>query len=124
MVLLVGKYEERIISLIQQIAKKVIMAQVEVNDEIIKHMILDALKRLVQPEEVVLSISQDDYEYIEMIKDEFFEQIDSLSSMSVRSDPSIKRGGCKIETNTASVSADAESRLEAIFEAIKTAGAV
>ena len=123
LVLLVEKYEERIISLIQQIAKKVVMAQVEINDEIIKHMILDALKTLVKPEKVVLSVSLDDYEYIEMIKDEFFEQIDSLNSVSVRSDPSIKRGGCKIDTITASVSADAESRLEAIFEAIKTAGA-
>ncbi|MBU1345119.1 MAG: flagellar biosynthesis/type III secretory pathway protein [Proteobacteria bacterium] len=120
--LLVEKYEERIISLIQQIAKKAVMAQIEINDEIVKHLILDAFKTLVKPEEVVLSISLEDYEYIEMIKDEFFEQIDSLSSVSVRSDASIKRGGCKITTNTASISSDPESRLEAIFQAIKAAG--
>jgi len=58
-----------------------------------------------------------------MIKDEFFEQIDSLNSISVRSDPSIKRGGCRIDTNTASVSTDPESRLDAIFNAMKSAGA-
>lgn len=120
--LLVEKYESRIISLIQQIARKAVMAQLEIDDEIVRHMILDALKTLVKPEEVVLSVSQEDYEYIEMIKDEFFEQIDSLNSVSVRSDPSINRGGCKIETITASVSADPELKLDAIFEAIKKAG--
>ncbi|RLC06444.1 MAG: flagellar biosynthesis/type III secretory pathway protein [Deltaproteobacteria bacterium] len=121
--LLVEKYEERIISLIQQIAEKAVMAQIEINDEIVKNLILDALKALVKPEEVVLSVCQDDYDYIDMIKDEFFEVIDSLNSVSVRSDASIKRGGCKIDTVTASISADPESRLEAIFEAIKKVGA-
>jgi flagellar assembly protein FliH len=120
--LLVEKYEEQIISLIQQIVQKAVLAQIEMNDEIVKPMILEALKTLVQPEEITLSVSLDDYEYIEMIKDEFFEVIDSLTSVSIQSDSSIKRGGCKIETITASISADPESRLEAIFDAIKNAG--
>ena len=120
--LLVGKYEKRIISLIQQITRKVVMAQVDIDNEIVRPMILEALKTLVQPEEVVLSVSLEDYEYIEMIKDDFFEQIDSLNSVTIKSDPSVKKGGCKIETSTACVSADVDSRLDAIFEAIKAAG--
>ncbi len=119
--LLVEKYKTSVISLIEQVVKKNIMEEMEIDDEIIKSMILDAFKTLVQAEEVVLSVSQDDYEYIEMIKDEFFETVDSLTSVSVRSDPSIKRGSCKIENITASISSDVESRLKAIFEAVKTA---
>ncbi len=121
--LLVDKYEANIISLMEQIVKKIIMAHMEIDDEIVKPIIIDALKTLVQAEDVVLSVCPDDYEYIEMIKDDFFEAVDSLASVSVRSDPFIKRGGCKIETITASISSDVESRLEAIFDAIKTAGA-
>ncbi len=120
--LLVEKYEVRIISLIQQIAQKVVLAQVEIDDTIAKEQILDALKNLVEPEEITLFVSLADYEYIEMIKDEFFEQIESLSRISVRSDASIKRGGCKIETNTATITTNPESRLQAIFEAIKSIG--
>jgi flagellar assembly protein FliH len=120
--LLVEKYEHQIIDLIQQIAGRVIGARIEMDDDLVKGMILDALKTLVHPEEVTLNVSAEDYEYIEMVKDEFFEAIDSLNHVSVRSDPSIKRGGCKIETNTASVSSDPESRLEAIFKAVKAAG--
>jgi len=120
--LLVDKYEARIISLIQQIAKKAVMAQLKINDGIVRQMILDALKTLVNPEEIVLSISEEDYEYIEMVKEEFFEEIKTLKSISVKSDPSVKRGGCRIDTNTASISSDPESRLDVIFEAIKKAG--
>ena len=122
LVLLVEKYEQRILSLIQQIARKAVLAQLEMDDDIVKHLILDALKTLVQPEEVVLSICPQDYEYIEMVKDEFFEQIDSLTRVSVKSDSGVHRGGCKIDTLTASVCVDIESRMDAIFTALKNAG--
>ena len=121
---MVDIYEERIILLIQQIAQKAVMARIEMDEEVVKPMVIDALKHLIAPEEVVLNVSTEDYEYIEMVKDEFFDQIKSLKSVSVRSDPSIKRGACKIQTNTASVSTDVESRLQTIFEAMKNAGAV
>lgn len=121
---IVDTYEGRIILLIQEIAHKAVLAKIEIDEEIVKPMVLDALKKLVQPEEVDLSVSAEDYEYIEMIKDEFFEQIDSLKRISVQSDPSVKKGGCKIETKTASVSSDPQSRLEAIFEAMKNSGEV
>ncbi len=76
----------------------------------ILNLLEQSLNTLVQAGEVVLSVSQDDYEYIAMIKDEFFETVDSLTSVSVRPDPSIKRGRCKIETITALISSDVESR--------------
>ena len=121
---LVDTYEERIIDLICRIAQKAVMAKVEMDEEIVKPLVLDALKHLVQPEEVVLNVSSEDYEYIEMIKDQFFERIESLNSVSVQSDPSVKQGGCRIETNTGAVSTDIETRLQAIFDAVKNAGKV
>ena len=57
-----------------------------------------------------------------MIKDEFFTEIESLNRIAVKSDPSIKKGGCKIETATASIVTDPESKLDAIYEALKNAG--
>ncbi len=120
---LVDIYEERIIQLIEQIARKAVLAQIEIDEEIVKPMVIEALNNLVQPEDVVLNVSTEDYEYVDMIKDQFFDQIESLNNVSVRSDPAIMRGGCKIETSTATVSTDPETRLQEIFEAMKNAGA-
>lgn len=120
--LLVDTYEERIIDLIQKIVEKIIAARLEIDDEAVKPMILDALKTLVQPEEITLNVSTQDYEYIEMVKDEFFEEVDSLTRVGVRSDPSLQKGNFNIETSTGMVSSDLDSRLEAVFEAVKNAG--
>ncbi len=119
---LVDIYEERIIALIRQIAEKAVMARLEVDDGIVRAMILEALKTLTQPEDVVLNVSEQDYEYIEMIREDFFETIKPLKSVSVQSDPSIRRGGCRIETKTAAISSDPLERLQAVFEAMKQAG--
>ncbi len=119
---LVEKYESQILSLVFKISQKAVMASLEMDDEIVRHTILDAVKSLVAPEEIVLNVASEDYEYIEMIKDEFFEAVGSLKRVAVKSDPLINRGGCKIETATASISTDPESKLTAIHSAIKTAG--
>jgi len=115
----VEKYEAQILSLIFKISKKAVMVSLEIDDEIVGHTIMDALKSLVAPEEITLNVSSEDYEYIEMIKDDFFEAVGSLKRVSVKSDPLINRGGCKIETATASISTDPEAKLDAIHDAIK-----
>jgi len=110
------------VSLVCKITEKVVMAKIENDDEIIRHTVIDALQSLAAPENVTLSICPEDYEFIEMVKDEFFDVIETLESISVRSDPSVKRGGCKVETLTASVAADPEEKLKAVFESVKNAG--
>ncbi len=119
---LIEKYEAQIISLIFKISKKAVMASLQLDDEIVKHTILDALKHLVAPEEIILSVSSEDFDYIEMIKDEFFQAIGSLKHVAVKSDPLMDRGGCRIETATATIATDPESKLTAIYEAILNAG--
>jgi flagellar assembly protein FliH len=119
---LIEKYETQIISLIFKISKKAVLASVKLDDGIVRDTILDALKHLVAPEEIILSVSSKDYEYIEMIKDEFFEALESLKYVAVKSDPMINRGGCRIETATATISTDPESKLDAVYEAIINAG--
>ncbi len=119
---LVDKYEGQILALIFKISQKAVMASLKMDDEIVKHTILDALKNLVAPEEITVNVSSDDYDYIEMVKDEFFQAIESLKHVRVKSDPLIHRGGCKIETATASISTDPESKLNAVYEALIHAG--
>lgn len=119
---LVEKHEEQLLALVFKIAQKVVMATVDSRDEVVKHTILDALKSLARPEKIVLSISPEDYEYIEMIKDSFFQEVESLSQISVQSDPLVRRGGCRIETATGSVATDPETKLQAVYNALIQTG--
>ncbi|MCP3901757.1 MAG: flagellar biosynthesis/type III secretory pathway protein, partial [Desulfobacteraceae bacterium] len=115
------RYEEKIISLICSIAEKVVLARVEIDDEIVKETVMDALLALPEPEDIILSVSTEDYEYIEMVKEELFDFIKTLKSVSVISDTSVKRGGCRIETKEGSIEADIEEKLEKVFSSIRGA---
>ncbi|HKK90127.1 MAG TPA: FliH/SctL family protein [Desulfobacteraceae bacterium] len=115
----VQQFEEQIISLVCRIAEKVVLARVDVDSTLVKESIFHALEKLPEPREIVLNVSSDDYEYIEMIKEEFFEKIETLSTVSVVSNPGINRSGCRIETSKADVETDIETRLEAVFDSVK-----
>ncbi|MCG8687668.1 MAG: flagellar biosynthesis/type III secretory pathway protein [Desulfobacterales bacterium] len=115
---LLKRYESQIIELVYQIAEKAVLAKLETDEEVVKHTVLDALKQLVTPEEITLSVSTEDYEYVEMIKEEFFESVRSLKHIAVTSDPMIAKGGCRIESSSAAISTDPESKLKAVYDAI------
>ncbi len=117
---LVEQYESEIISLVCRIAEKVVLAKVEIEDDIVRETVLDALKTIPEPEDITLYVSSEDYEYIEMIRDDFFENIKSLKSVSVKSDDSVDRGGCRIETSKAGVETSPRAKLDRIFSAITT----
>ena len=116
---LAGRYEEKLISLVCSIAERVVLAKVEIDDEIVKESVLDALKTLPEPEDITLSVSEEDYEYIEMVKEDLFDTIGSLKSVFVKSDSSVNRGGCRIETKEGYIETDIETKLEKIFSSVK-----
>lgn len=111
--------EEKIISLVQQITEKVVFAKVEADRTVMKNTVLDALEKLAAPEEIVLLVSGHDYEYIEMVKEDFFEAVKSLKSVAVKSDPSIKPGGCRIESGKGVIQTDPEEKLKKVFDSVK-----
>ncbi|MEH0019880.1 MAG: FliH/SctL family protein [Desulfobacter sp.] len=115
---LLKRYEVQILDLVFKIVEKAVGAKLDTDEEIVKHTVLDALQHLVAPEEITLSISNDDYEYVEMVKEEFFEAVRSLKHIAVTSDPMIPRGGCRIESTAATIATDPESKLAAVYDAI------
>jgi len=119
---LVKKYENQIISLVCRIAEKVVLARVKIDNNIVKQSIFRAMEKMPEPEEISLHISPDDYEYIEMIKDEFFDKVKGLTSVSIVSDPSVTGGGCRIESSKGKIETSIESRLEAVLSSIVKAG--
>ncbi len=117
----VDAHEQELVELVFKIAEKAVHASLDTTDDIVRRTVVDALKTLAQPRDIELSISPEDYEYIEMVKDSFFEAVGSLQHVAVKSDPMVHRGGCRIETDSASVSTDPEAKLAAVYEAVKAA---
>lgn len=119
---MLARYETQLVELVCQIAEKVVMAKLDSDDAVVKNTILDALSQLASPEEITLSVAEEDYEYVEMIKETFFESVRSLTHITVNTDAMIPKGGCRIESAGATVATDPESKLKAVYEAIAQAG--
>lgn len=119
---MLARYETQLVELVCQIAGKVVMAKLDSDDTVIKNTILDALSQLVSPEEITLSVAEEDYEYVEMVKETFFESVRSLTNITVNTDAMIPKGGCRIESAGATIATDPESKLKAVYDAIAQAG--
>ncbi|WP_320045578.1 FliH/SctL family protein [uncultured Desulfobacter sp.] len=120
---MLARYETQLVELVCQIAEKVVLAKLDSDDTVIKHTIMDALSHLASPEQITLSVAAEDYEYVEMIKETFFESVRSLTQITVNTDAMIPKGGCRIESAGATIATDPESKLKAVYDAIVQAKA-
>ncbi len=111
---MVETYECQIIDLICRAAEKVVYGHVAVDKEVVKRAVLDAFEMIPEPSEVTISVNVEDYEFIENTKEDLFENIKKLRNVTVVADPSINRGGCKIETRSGEVNSSIEERMEKI----------
>ncbi len=110
--------EAKIIELIVKISEKVVYGHVAVDNTIITRAILDVFDTIPDPVDATITVNPDDYEYIEVVKDDFFEEIKGLKQVSIVSDPLMEPGGCRIETSSGEVDTSIEERLEAVKRSV------
>ncbi|MFH0728888.1 MAG: FliH/SctL family protein [Pseudomonadota bacterium] len=115
---LLVNYETQLIRLVCGIAEKVVYAEVEIDHEVVKRAILNAFSVIPEPIGVTIEVNPKDYEYIETIKEDFFNHVSSLKDVSVLTSPSVARGGCNIFTRAGQVDATLESRFEAVRKSL------
>jgi flagellar assembly protein FliH len=111
-------YEEKIIDLVGKVAEKVVYGKVEVDKDIVTRAILHAFEQIKDPVNATITVNPLDYEYMEVVKEDFFEKIKGLKQVTLISDHLITPGGCRIETPSGEVATSIEERLEAVKRAI------
>lgn len=120
---LINHYEEQLLKLICQVAETIIYTQIGLDREVVKRTILNVFKTIPQPTNVSIHIHPDDYEQIDTAKAEFFENIQTLKQVSVVSDTTITRGGCRVMSDVGAVNTDIEARLEDVKSSLMEAWA-
>lgn len=115
---MVQRFEKEIMQMICRISEKVVYTEARVNHEVVKGAILQVFAEMVDFEEVTINVNPEDYDFVEMVKKDFFKQYKDLKQVSVLSNSSIDRGGCTMETHTGQVETSVESRLEAVQNSI------
>ena len=115
---MVHSHESQIIDLVGKMIEKVVFAQVALDHEMVCRTIMEVFELIPEPSETMITVNSDDYEFIEMVKEDFFKQIRGLKQVSIVSDPSVYPGDCRIETAAGEVTTGVEKRLEAVTQSL------
>jgi flagellar assembly protein FliH len=117
----IKKYEKEMLHLIRAIAEKVVRVAVRMDNQTVRETILEAFSFAADRSEVIVRVNPEEVEYVKEIRPEFFDRISELKSITIKSDPSITRGGCFMETTFGNVDARLETRLQKITKAVEHA---
>jgi len=112
-----GRIEKEIIKLALKVARKILGYELERNDSAIIAIIKENLKASRHQESIRLQVNPDDYEQVKARKQELLAVLSQCEDFSLYADESVKPGGCEIETENGSISADLDAQLD-VLEAI------
>lgn len=107
--------EEQILQLSLAIAKKVIHLEVTTSRDVIQGVLKEAIKNIVDRENMKIRINPQDFRYMMEIKSDFLQNFDGIKNVVFEEDSSIGRGGALIET----MHGEVDARLDQQYDEIK-----
>jgi flagellar assembly protein FliH len=108
--------EEQIIQLSLAIAEKVLHLEVTTNRKVIQNVLKEAIKNIVDRENMKIRVHPQDFQYMMEIKSDFLQNFDGIKNIVFEKDDSIQRGGATIET----LFGEVDARLDQQFNEVKT----
>ncbi|MBI9074730.1 MAG: hypothetical protein JEZ02_04890 [Desulfatibacillum sp.] len=111
-------HEKELLSLIAAIAGKVLKVQVDMDPEAVKKSVMEALASASDWQEVTIRVDPTDFEFMDDMRPEFFEKVNTLRSINIVPDSSVEKGGCIISADFGEVDARIQSRLDKVAQAM------
>lgn len=105
-----------IIRLVVEIAQKVCSKSLELDDNILKELTLQAINSLKDKEDITIIVHPEMAQKIYAISDEFKEQIPQLSSIKIIEDASVSPDGTIVESPMSRVDSRVRSQINEITE--------
>ncbi|WKC90683.1 flagellar assembly protein FliH [Borreliella carolinensis] len=109
----------QIVSLVMQIAIKVIKGITDSQKDIVLENVNEVLKRVKDKTQITIRVNLDDLDIVRHKKNDFISRFDVIENLEIIEDPNIGKGGCIIETNFGEIDARISSQLDKIEEKFK-----
>lgn len=110
--------EPHLLTLIDEIIKKVISEEIEVKPDLILKVIKNSIKRLKDVYNVKLKVNPKHFNFINDNKDRLIYETGGIHSLDIVQDSALHEGGCIIETDYGIVDATLETKMISIMELI------
>lgn len=118
---IIKNQERQILDVAFAVAEKIILAQAQVDPDLVRRTLLKAFELTSTKNKIGLRVNPKDFELVEQIKPELFERFKDLKALTITSDPGVTRGGCLLESEQGEVDAGIETQLEKVYQDLKKA---
>jgi len=112
--------EPQIVAFVLEIAQRVIKEEAEVNRNVALSVLRNALRRVVDTENVRIRLNLDDLETVRASREELMALVDGIRHLEIVEDRRVGPGGCVIDTNAGTIDARLETQFAEIETMIKT----
>jgi len=111
--------EDELLHLIMLIARKIIIREISQDRTLLANFVHNAVAGLPENDEIIVRINPDDYALITSGHEEIMPNDPRQNKMSLKPDPGIMVGCCKVETSMGVVDATLDSQLDEIYRSMK-----
>ncbi len=105
--------EEQVLKLALAIAQKVILEEPKQNPNMVRNIVKEAIKQLIDKEELVVKVHSNDVVSIKEIENQLF-TTGVGAKVKIVADDYITAGGCIVESRSGSIDADLKTQCEEI----------
>lgn len=109
--------EQDMVNLAFQIARRLIGHAIDVQPEVVRDIVGEALITARGRRDIVVFVNPDDHQQVEAVRDDYARELDGVP-VYFESDSAIERGGCVIETESGRIDARLETQLEVLRDAL------
>ncbi len=116
---ILNQTESDIVTLVLNICSKIIGKTIDEDSEAILDIIFKGINSLNARESLTIRVSKEDYDVVEMSKERILAMANLVEDIEIKSDISLKPGGCIIETSKGNVDVSIDTQLKEIKNLLK-----
>ncbi|MEW6572613.1 MAG: FliH/SctL family protein [Bacillota bacterium] len=116
---IINQMERELVELAQEIASRIVAAELKVNHEVVVAIAREALALVRDRPQVMMFVHPDDLAACQQARSQFEALLPEHAVLRILPDSEVKRGGCIVDTGEGVVDATLDSRWAAIIEALK-----
>ena len=116
---LTQKYEQQVINLAIEIARKIVQREISLTPEIIFTMAKQAIAEMPHESPMTLKLHPEDYQVLKDKLPLLAQEFELLGELRLVASDTVERGGCLLETPAGRVDASLESQFAAVKDTLK-----
>lgn len=111
--------EPQIIAFVLEIAGRIVKDEARVNRDVVLSVVRNALRRVVDTENVRIRVNMEDLDTVRSSRDELATLMESIRGVEIVADRRVNPGGCVVETASGTIDAKLDTQIDEVTAALK-----